>query len=129
MIKKGDNKGQVWIETVIYLLIGLGVIGVLLAFIKPQIDEAIDKNIVEKSIDSLSKIDAIINEIYYVPGNSRTLIIGLKKGALLVNSSAETVRIFIDDSKYEYSEIGRGIEIPGTRIKAFTSKNGEIMSV
>ena len=124
-----DKKAQVWIETVIYLLIGLGVIGVLLAFIKPQIDEAIDKNIIEKSIESLNKIDSIINEISYVPGNSRTLIINIKKGELFINTKAETVSITIDDSKHEYSEIGREIEIPGTRITALTNITGELTNV
>lgn len=128
-MKKGDNKGQVWIETVIYLLIGLGVIGVLLAFIKPQIDQSIDKNIIEKSIESLNTIDSIINEISYVAGNSRTIIIGIKKGSLIINPHNEEVLINIEDSKHEYSEIGSIIDIPGTRIKALTNKTGEITSV
>ncbi|MEK6918817.1 MAG: hypothetical protein AABW73_02150 [Nanoarchaeota archaeon] len=128
-LKVTSKKGQVWIETVIYLLIGLGVIGVLLAFIKPQIDEAIDKNIIEKSIDSLNKIDSLISEISYVPGNSRTIILALKKGSLFINTTADTIKITVPNSKHEYSEIGRTIEIPGTRIQALTNKTGEVTTI
>ncbi|MBS3074105.1 hypothetical protein J4447_01475 [Candidatus Pacearchaeota archaeon] len=115
-----DKRAQVWIETVIYLLIGLAVVGVLLAFIKPQIDSAIDKSFIEKSIESLNKIDSTVNEIYYVTGNSRVLILGLKKGEMFINSTADIIILTIPDSKHEYSEIGKEVEIPGTRLKVLT---------
>jgi len=117
-----NKKGQVWIETVIYLLIGLGVIGVLLAFIKPQIDRSIDKSYIEKSIDSLNKIDSTINEVYYVVGNSRSLLLNLKRGEILLNSSGDYIRMIILDSKYEYSEIGKEISISGTRLSVLTTE-------
>ena len=115
-----NKKAQVWIETVIYLLIGLAVVGVLLAFIKPQIDSAVDKSFIEKSIDSLNKIDSTINEIYYVTGNSRSLLLGLKKGEMLINSTDDMIILTIPDSRYEYSEIGNEVEIPGTRLRVLT---------
>ncbi len=117
-----NTKGQVWIETVIYLLIGLGVIGVLLAFIKPQIDNSIDKNFIEKSIESLNKIDSTINEVSYVTGNSRSLVLALKRGKLDINSTSDTISMTIEDSKYEYSEIGKEVNISGTRMKVLTSE-------
>ncbi len=119
---ENSKKGQVWIETVIYLLIGLGVIGVLLAFIKPQIDSSVDKNYIEKSIESLNKIDSTINEISYVTGNSRSLILALKRGQLKVNSTEDTISLKIEDSKFEYSEIGKEINITGTRLRVLTSE-------
>ena len=37
------HKGQVWVETVLYTLIGLALIGVVLAIITPKINETRDK--------------------------------------------------------------------------------------
>ncbi len=122
MVNLRNKKAQVWIETVIYLLIGLAVIGVLLAFIKPQIDSAVDKNFIEKSIESLNKIDSIVNEIYYVTGNSRSLVLGLKKGEVMINSTADIITLTVSDSKHEYSELGKEVEIPGTRLKVLTKE-------
>jgi hypothetical protein len=124
-----SKKGQVWIETVIYLLIGLGVIGVLLAFIKPQIDASIDKSIIEKSIETLNKIDSTINEVYFVEGNSRTLLIALKKSMMTINPNDETITILVEDSKHEYSEVGRIVDISGTRISVLTNTTQGLTSV
>ena len=41
--KRSDKKAQVWIETVIYTLIALALIGTVLAFVKPKIQEIQDK--------------------------------------------------------------------------------------
>jgi len=123
------KRGQVWIETVIYLLIGLGVLGLLLTFIKPQIDSSIDKNLIEKSIETLNTIDSTINEIYYTAGNTRTLTLTIKKGNLLINSTDDAIILTIPNSKYEYSELDREINLTGTRISALTTQTREVTTV
>ena len=55
------KRSQVWVETVIYTLIGLAVIGILLAAAKPKIDEMRDKLVVEQTIDSMNSIDEKIS--------------------------------------------------------------------
>jgi len=117
MMFRGDNKrGQVWIETVIYILIGMAIISILLAFIKPKIDGAMDKATIERGIEILTKIDSTINEIKFVSGNSRPMEIGLKRGEILVNSLNDTLIYLLEDSKYEYSESGQRIEVAGRYI-------------
>ena len=37
------KRGQVWVETVIYTLIALALIGTVLAFVKPKVEEMQDK--------------------------------------------------------------------------------------
>ena len=46
--------GQIWIETVIYTLIGLALIGVVLAIVTPKINAAQERIIIEQSISALS---------------------------------------------------------------------------
>ena len=47
---KNKKRGQIWVETVIYTLIGLTIIGLLLAVSKPQIDKQKDKALIEQKI-------------------------------------------------------------------------------
>jgi len=82
MMKK---TAQVWIETVLYTLIGLALIGLALGFIIPKVNEARDKSLVEQSISSLSTLDEKINEVIQRgPGNRRTADFSMKKGELYI---------------------------------------------
>ena len=56
-----NKKGQVWIETVLYTLIGISLIGLVLAFVTPKINEAKDRAVVEQTINSLSTFDEKMN--------------------------------------------------------------------
>src|SRR3989344_7977654 len=55
-----QTKGQIWVETVVYTLIAFTLIGLVLAFIKPKIEEIQDKGIVEQSVSVLQDMDSII---------------------------------------------------------------------
>ena len=58
-----EKKAQVWVETVIYTLIGLTVIGILLGFSKPKIDSMKDKIIIEQTIDLFERINSLILDV------------------------------------------------------------------
>ena len=66
------RRGQVWVETVVYLLVAFVMIGLVLSFIKPKIEELKDKSITEQSIEILKNID---NSILTMgdSGNKRVL--------------------------------------------------------
>ncbi|MBU1136530.1 MAG: hypothetical protein KJ559_03405 [Nanoarchaeota archaeon] len=116
------KKSQVWIETVIYTLIGLAIIGMLLAIIKPQIEKEKDKLIIEQSLNMLNKIDSEIQEIInYGAGNSRAIEVQIKKGKLIIDSNENSVK-FNMKSKYQYSQIGDEIEVGNVIVK--TEKSG-----
>ena len=51
-----NTKGQIWIETVIYTLIIFVMIGLVLSFAKPKIEEMQDKAIIEQSIAMMKDI-------------------------------------------------------------------------
>jgi hypothetical protein len=98
------KKGQVWIETVIYTLIGLTVIGILLGFGKPKIDAMKDKVLIEQTIESLNQINDKIYDVQ-IPGNKRFLGLKIAKGTFTINASNDEI-IWTILSSYKYSELG-----------------------
>jgi len=105
-----NKKAQIWVETVIYILIGLGVIAVLLAVIQPRIEQMKDKSVIDSMSEGLSDLDKKINEIKLVSGRKEIIEIGLKKGELVIDPESNSVVFVLDNSKIEYSEIDRKIE-------------------
>ena len=103
-MKKGE-KAQVWIETVIYTLIAFAILGAVLAFAKPKIEELQDKSIIEQSIKMLENIDGIIGEIRTVQGNQRQMELELKKGTLTIDSSNNNIQISRPKLKMSHSTI------------------------
>jgi len=126
MFKKNCS-GQIWVETVIYTLIGLAIIGVLLSLVKPAIEEKKDQVLLEQSLDILNSIDSEIEDVkYYGVGNSRTIEIKIRKGELSVEPDEDSIK-FVMESEYMYSEPEQVVEIG--RIKALTKKKGKIYEV
>ena len=83
-------------------------IGLVLSFIKPKIEELRDKSVIEQSIGILQNIDNSIVTIGS-SGNKRLLEIGVKKGSLIIDSENDIV-LFEIDSRYVYSEPGKVIQ-------------------
>ena len=122
-----SKRSQVWIETVIYTLIGLSIIGILLAVALPKINEIKDRTVLDQSVDMLNIIDSKINEAKYVAGNSRVIDLNIKKGKLIVDGVNDYIEFILEDSKSVYSEPGEVISIGN--IKTLTEKNGKISNV
>ena len=61
MIRKD---GQVWVETVIYTLIGLAIIALVLTAALPKINAKKDEMMIEQSIEALGNIDS---KVYPLP--------------------------------------------------------------
>jgi len=104
-----NKRGQIWIETVLYTLIALVLIGLVLAFAVPRIQEAQDKSVIEQSLDVLEEIDLIISELGG-PGNQRRLYLKISKGEFVINGTSDSL-FFNLESKHEYSEEGLTIKI------------------
>ena len=123
-IKKGKNKkGQVWVETVIYTLIGLAIIGIIIGVATPQINSYRDKILIDQTIDMMNLIDSKINEVKFVAGNSRPLKISIKKGKLILDASNEKIMYELGESRKVYSEPGQEVNIGN--VKVLTETNGE----
>ncbi len=99
-----NKKGQVWVETVTYTLIAFVLIGLVLSFAKPKIEETKDKILIEQSIKMLRDIDQTITEVGgETIGNKRKIEVNLKKGQLEISPEKDTL-VFELESKFLYSE-------------------------
>ena len=88
MFEKGDknwrffaknNSGQVWVETVIYTLIALTMMGAVLAFALPKIEEIQDKSIIDQSINAMKDINnVILSVVQGGAGNKRIIETNIK---------------------------------------------------
>jgi len=123
-MRQNKQKAQVWLETVIYTLIGLSIITILLAVVLPQIKEKKDKIIIEQSVSVLRAIDSEIEElIYRGPGNIKDYEIKISKGKFIINSDNEIENMSFEiESDYEYSEID--VPVSSSGIDILTIKKG-----
>lgn len=102
-----NRKGQVWIETVIYTLIAFVMIGLVISYARPKIEELQDRAILEQSTQMIKEIDSTILAMG-AAGNQRVLEIGVKKGVLKIDCPTDKM-IFEMESRGVYSEPGKEI--------------------
>jgi len=119
------KRGQVWVETVIYTLIAFVIIGAVLAYAKPKIQEMQDKAVIEQSIELMRNLDDTISNIGEA-GNQREVPLGIKKGKLIIDG--ENNKIFFEIlSRYQHSE--PDVEFTNLGIKELTKKAGSLFNV
>jgi hypothetical protein len=109
-IARGRKKlGQVWVETVIYTLIAFVMIGLVLSYARPKIQELQDQAIIQQSTDMLKQIDSTILDVGgSAEGNQRILEITIKEGDLKIDGVNSKI-IFEMQSQALYSEPGKSI--------------------
>ena len=103
-LKRNSKKGQVWIETVIYTLIAFVLIGLILAYARPKIQELQDQAIIQQSIEMMKQIDSIVFGMG-ATGNQRVIDIVIKEGNFNVDGANDKI-FFQIDSQAQYSEPG-----------------------
>jgi hypothetical protein len=119
-----QKKGQIWVETVIYTLIAFVMIGLVLAFVQPKIEEIQDKGIIEQSITVLEDIDDLMRNIGGSgAGNQRIIELGINKGVLKIDGTNDKI-FFEIESRFTYSEPGEDVDVGG--ITANTEERGKI---
>jgi type II secretory pathway pseudopilin PulG len=102
IVNKG---GQVWVETVIYTLIGLTIMGLVLAVALPKINAKKDEVLINQAIQAMGDID---NKVYLVQGaalNRRTVDLDIGKGKVIIDVGENTIS-WVIDSRFKYSEPG-----------------------
>jgi type II secretory pathway pseudopilin PulG len=119
---KENKKAQIWIETVLYTLIGISLIGVVLAFVTPKITEQKEKLMVEQTIQALNAFDEKINTVLQAPSNVREINFAMKQGEFHINSTEDRVMFVLPGLTKPYSEPGVPIDVG--RIKLLTSEHG-----
>ena len=126
---RGEKRGQIWIETVIYTLIAFVMIGIVLSFVKPKLEEVQDKAIIEQSLVIMKEIDGIISEVANTgPGNKRLIEVGIKKGLLKFDGEGDTISFEIE-SQYAYSQAGEPFDEGGITVVTQTRGNYNLVSL
>lgn len=106
-----DRKGQIWVETVIYTLIGLALMGLVLAILTPKIKEFRDRSVIEQTIESLNLLDSKITDVLDAPGNKRKISFRLDKGKIEIDSLNDKIKYVLEESNVRYSEPNTPINI------------------
>lgn len=115
------RRGQVWVETVVYTLIGLALIGLVLTIVTPKINEYKDKAVIDQTIDALRVLDTKILEVTQEgSGNVRKVEFGMKRGDLHLDFLNDQIYYELEDSRTIYSEPGKEIYVG--RIKVLTTE-------
>jgi type II secretory pathway pseudopilin PulG len=113
--------GQIWIETVIYTLIGLAIIGLVLTIAKPEIDAKKDEIAIEQAIEALTNIDNKIRIVFGSSvGNRRTVELMITNGEFMIDMENDKLSWTVDSS-FLYSE--EDVGIPVGKINVTTSRN------
>jgi len=101
-----NRNAQVWVETVLYTLIAFAIIGLVLTYIKPEIETFQDKAVIKQSITIMSDLDSKISEVAKNgEGNKRVVEISVKKGSLKIDGINDSI-VFEIESAYPYTEPG-----------------------
>ena len=117
------NKGQIWVETVIYTLIGLALIGLVLAILTPKIKEFRDRTVIEETLSLLNVFDSKINDVLDAPGNKRKVEMTIDKGIFSIDSQKDALFFVLDGAHVKYSEPGVSLDIG--RVNVTTDIEGE----
>lgn len=115
------KKGQIWVETVIYTLIGLVLIGVVLAVVTPKINEYKDRALIEQTMEAMNVVDSKIGEVVREGvGNKRVVDFRVRRGSLYFDLDNDEIIFELNDSKVVYSEPGKEVSIG--RISVLTTE-------
>ena len=98
------NKAQVWVETVIYVLIGLALIAIVLSMAIPQIEKVKDKGIIEQTVTAMETLNNKIIEIEQAEGNTRVVSFKIAKGNLEIDGENNLIKYVMEDTKLKLSE-------------------------
>lgn len=112
-----STRAQVWVETVIYTLIGLTVIGLLLGVSMPVLQEQRDRALIEQAISSLNKIDERVYDTLAGTGNKRKMDLKIGKGQVIINAPEDKIE-WVLESRYQFSEANT--EITAGKVKFIT---------
>lgn len=127
-MKRKSKIGQIWIETVIYTLIALIMIGAVLAFVRPKIQEIQDKLVIDQTFDTLEEIDSQITSVINGGvGNKRIINVEIKKGEIKIDPANENITFTLRESNSLYSEPGETIKIG--KIETTTIETGKTSTV
>ncbi|MEK6914769.1 MAG: hypothetical protein AABW83_03915 [Nanoarchaeota archaeon] len=119
--------GQIWVETAIYTLIGLTIIGIILSIATPEIEKIKERSIISQTIEALNNLDGEIQKVSQSEGNVKIIDFKITKGKLDINSKDKKIIYTLENSKLEFSEEGQEIKQGDITLK--TEKVGKRFNI
>lgn len=121
------KKGAIWVSTVLYVLISLTILSVVFSVVKPKIDEARDRAIIEQSIIMLNDLDNAIKLASQSTGTQLKREIKLSNGDLFFNVGGENtnnnITFILKQTNLKYSELDS--EITSGNLAILTRKSAQ----
>lgn len=124
-----SRRGQIWIETVIYTLIGLALIALVLSYMMPKINDLQDSSLVEQSISAMNTFNDKIVEVKNSPGSRKVISFNLKKGELFFDLANNEISLLLTDLSSPYSEVGSEIEVGKAKVKTIKNQKNYDVSI
>lgn len=125
-----SKRGQVWVETVIYTLIALVIIGLVLSYVQPKIMELQDKATLQQSVSMLNNINNILLSLAdNGAGNTRSLQISLTSGTLTIDGTNDLIIFSMDNSHYQFSEPGQPVSYGNILVNTQAQNNLNIVNM
>lgn len=119
-----EVEGQVWVETVLYTLIGIAIIGMVLSFAYPKIRAAQEAALIEQSVTTIANFDEVISLVNgRGPGNVKTYTFMLKRGKLVIDGGQDKIVLELRGLSSEYSE--PGLPVKQGRVEVLTTKEAK----
>ncbi len=118
------KQGQVWMETLLYTVVGLAIIGAVLSFALPKLEQNKERAIIAEQISTLKTLDEIVLDLANAPaGNTRIYSVSIDKSALTIDGSKDTISFSIPEIGVEYSE--EGVSVKDGRVSVLTISAGK----
>ena len=99
-----SKTAQVWIETVVYTLIGLAIIGTILAVMTPKIVQMNDKLTITQTIDSMNRLNEQARDALSAAGSQREILLNVKKGEYFIDAAHDRIYYYLLGTGYMYSQ-------------------------
>ena len=109
-MQRDEKKGQIWIETAIYTLIGLTIIGIILSIATPQIEKIKERSIITQTEDALNQLNVEIQKVEQTEGSVKIVSFKITKGRLDIDPRNNRTVFTLEDTKLEFSEEGQKIK-------------------
>ncbi len=118
------RQGQVWMETLLYTVVGLAIIGTVLSFALPKLEQNKERASIAEQISTLKILDALVLELANAPaGNTRIYSVSIDKGIMTIDGSKDTISFSIPEVGAKYSE--EGVSLNDGRVSVLTSAAGK----
>ena len=119
-----NKKGQVWMETLLYTVVSIAILGVVLSFALPKLEQNKERALIAMHISTLKTLDALVLNLANAPaGNSRAYSLQLERGTFVIDGTANKLLFTIPEVGVKYSEVG--VTIHDGSVSVLTSAAGK----